>query len=130
MGQPTVGNWKLLIRNLRTGNIPKHSIFNLLKEQSMTKQELIDSITEAMKIRYDRAVSKADVSAFLDSLSDVATVSLKAGEDVMLPGLGKLVVKEKAARAGRNPQTGETIQIAAKRVAAFSPTKALKDALE
>ncbi len=96
----------------------------------MTKQELIDSITEAMKIRYDRAVSKADVSAFLDSLGDVATVSLKAGEDVTLPGLGKLVVKEKAARAGRNPQTGETIQIAAKRVAAFSPTKALKDALE
>ena len=96
----------------------------------MTKQELIDSITEAMKIRYDRAVSKADVSALLDSLGDVATVSLKAGEDVTLPGLGKLIVKEKAARAGRNPKTGETIQIAAKRVAAFNPAKVLKEALE
>ncbi|MBA4707747.1 HU family DNA-binding protein [Aquitalea aquatica] len=96
----------------------------------MTKQELIDSITEVMKTRHDRAVSKADASAFMDSLGDVAAVCLKAGEDVTLPGLGKLVVKEKAARAGRNPQTGETIQIPAKRVAAFSPAKALKDALE
>nr|WP_308444341.1 HU family DNA-binding protein [Laribacter hongkongensis] len=95
----------------------------------MTKQDLIERIIETMKIRYDRAVSKADVTALLDALGDVTTERLQAGEDVPLPGIGKLVVKAKDARTGRNPKTGHTIQIPAKRVAAFSPAKALKDAL-
>ena len=122
-------NYKLLIRNLRTGNIPKCSIFNLIRNANMTKQDLIERITETMKIRYDRAVSKADVSALLDALGDVTTDRLKAGEDVPLPGIGKLVVKAKAARTGRNPKTGETIQIPAKRVPNFTPAKARKDAV-
>jgi DNA-binding protein HU-beta len=95
----------------------------------MTKQELIERITEIMKIRHDRTVSKTDVAALLDALGDVATERLKAGDDVSLPGLGKLAVKTKAARTGRNPKTGEAIQIPAKRVPDFSSAKALKDAL-
>lgn len=95
----------------------------------MTKQDLIERITETMKIRHDRAVSKTDVASLLDTLGDVATERLKAGDDVSLPGLGKLAVKTKAARTGRNPKTGEAIQIPAKRVPDFSPAKALKDAL-
>lgn len=95
----------------------------------MTKQDLIERITETMKNRHDRAVSKTDVASLLDTLGDVATERLKAGDDVSLPGLGKLAVKTKAARTGRNPKTGEAIQIPAKRVPDFSPAKALKDAL-
>lgn len=95
----------------------------------MTKQDLIERITETMKIRHDRAVSKTDVTSLLDALGDVVTERLMAGDDVSLPGLGKLAVKAKAARTGRNPKTGESIQIPAKRVPDFSPAKALKDAL-
>ena len=95
----------------------------------MTKQDLIERLTETMKIRYDRAVSKTDVASLLDALGDVITERLKAGDEVTLPGLGKLAVKAKAARTGRNPKTGEAIQIPAKRVPDFSAAKALKDAL-
>ena len=95
----------------------------------MTKSELIDRITETMRIRYDRCMSKVDVVSFLDSLTDVVTERVAAGDDVPLPGLGKLSVKEKAARTGRNPATGESIQIPAKRVPDFTPVKALKDAV-
>lgn len=91
----------------------------------MTKQELIERITETMA----GAVSKTDVASVLSALGDVATERLKAGDEVPLPSLGKLVVKSKAARTGRNPKTGEAIQIPAKRVPDFSPAKALKDAL-
>lgn len=125
----SLANYKLLIRNLRTGNIPKHSIFHLIRDFNMTKQDLIERLTETMKIRYDRAVSKTDVASLLDALGDVATDILKAGDDVPLPGLGKLVVKSKAARIARNPKTGEAVQVPAKRVPDFTPAKALKDAI-
>lgn len=95
----------------------------------MTKSELIDRITETMRIRYDRCMSKVDVVSFLDSLTDVVTERVAAGDDVPLPGLGKFFVKEKAARTGRNPATGESIQIPAKRIPNFTPVKALKDAV-
>lgn len=95
----------------------------------MTKQDLIERITETMRTRYDRTVSKTDVAALLDALGDVTTSQLKDGGEVPLPGLGKLAVKAKAARTGRNPKTGEAIQIPAKRVPGFTATKPLKDAL-
>lgn len=124
-------NFRLLIRNLRTGNtsVPENSIFNLIKEQNMKEQELVERIAALMKIRYGRAVSKTAVAILLDSLSDVVTAKLKSGDEVILPNLGKLAVKHKAARTGRNPQTGESIQIQAKRVADFTAAKSLKDAL-
>ena len=92
----------------------------------MTKTELIDLLTQTMKVHHDRAVNKADAAAFLDSLSIITTTTLEAGGEVPLPGLGKLSV---AAREGRNPRTGETIQIAASRKLKFAPAKALKDAV-
>lgn len=95
----------------------------------MTKPELIELLTQTMKIHHDRAVNKADAAAFLDSLSVIATTTLEAGGEVPLPGIGKLSVAACAARAGRNPATGEKIQIAASRKLKFSPTTALKNAV-
>lgn len=96
----------------------------------MTKQEFIERITETMKIRHDRAVSKTDVAALLESLSAVATERLQAGEDVPLSGIGKLVVKARPARIGRNPKTGAAVQIPSRRTPAFTAARALKDALQ
>ncbi|MGC0151214.1 HU family DNA-binding protein [Chromobacterium vaccinii] len=96
----------------------------------MTKQELMERITETMKIRYERAVSKVDVAAFLESFGDVATTELAAGREALLPGLGKLAVKQTQPRQGRNPKTGETLEIAGRRAPKFAASKLLKDALQ
>lgn len=93
----------------------------------MTKQELIDRITEEMKLQHNRCVGKADVSALLESLATASYVALDAGDEVTIPGIGKLSVTTRAARTGRNPSTGEEIAIPAKRVPAFKALKALKD---
>jgi DNA-binding protein HU-beta len=89
----------------------------------VNKSELIDRIAEAADI------SKASASRALDAALDAITQSLKDGEPVALVGFGTFTVRDRAAREGRNPQTGETISIAEARVPAFKPGKALKDAL-
>jgi DNA-binding protein HU-beta len=90
---------------------------------NVNKSELIDRIAEAADI------SKASASRALDAALDAITLSLKDGEPVALVGFGTFTVRDRAAREGRNPQTGETISIAEARVPAFKPGKALKDAL-
>ena len=65
----------------------------------------------------------------MDATIEAVTSSLKNAESVALVGFGTFLVRERAARTGRNPKTGETIQIAAAKVPAFKPGKALKDAL-
>lgn len=95
----------------------------------MNKSQLVDAITAKMTSTHDRAVSKADVYALLSSLDSVVTDELKNGGEVALVGLGKLKVSQKAARTGRNPQTGAAIEIAAKTVVKFTPAKALADAV-
>lgn len=89
----------------------------------MNKTELIDRIADAADI------SKADATRALDATIDAVTNSLKQNEPVALVGFGTFTVRERAARTGRNPQTGATINIAAAKVPAFKPGKALKDAL-
>ena len=88
----------------------------------MNKSELIDSIAESADI------SKASAGRALDAAIDAVTSELKAGGQVSLVGFGTFSVKERAARAGRNPQTGETIQIKAAKIPSFKAGKALKDA--
>lgn len=95
----------------------------------MNRQELIAAIQEASTSRYGAGVSKTVVAAVLDTLGDVAQAEMQQGGEVTLPGLGKLSVKSRAARTGRNPATGEEMQIAAKNVPHFSAAKALKDAV-
>ncbi|NOX49001.1 MAG: HU family DNA-binding protein [Gammaproteobacteria bacterium] len=89
----------------------------------MNKTELIDRIAESSDI------SKAAAGRALDATIDAITDSLKNAESVSLVGFGTFLVRDRAARTGRNPQTGATIQIKAAKVPAFKAGKALKDAL-
>lgn len=89
----------------------------------MNKSQLIDSI--AAKADISKAAASRAVDAFVDAITD----SLKEGDQVALVGFGTFAVRERAARTGRNPQTGATIEIAAAKVPAFKPGKALKDAV-
>ena len=89
----------------------------------MNKAELIDAVAEASEI------SKAAATRAIDAVIDNITNSLKKDEQVTLVGFGTFTVRNRAARLGRNPQTGETIQIKASNVPAFKPGKALKDAV-
>ena len=86
----------------------------------MNKQELIENIAASADI------TKAAAGRALDSMIDSITGSLKNGDSVVLVGFGTFSVRDRAARTGRNPQTGEEIQIAAARVPAFKAGKALK----
>ena len=89
----------------------------------MNKQELIENIAESADI------TKAAAGRALDSMIDSVTGALKGGDSVVLVGFGTFTVRDRAARTGRNPQTGEEIQIAAAKVPAFKAGKALKDAV-
>lgn len=89
----------------------------------MNKSELIDAIAD------DADLSKADAARAADAFVDAITTALKGGDQVTLVGFGTFSVKERAARSGRNPQTGATIQIAASKSAVFKAGKALKDAV-
>ncbi len=88
----------------------------------MNKSELIASIATGADI------SKADAERALNATISTITSELANGGEVALVGFGTFKVNERAARSGRNPQTGETIQIAAAKVPAFKAGKALKDA--
>ena len=89
----------------------------------MNKSELIDAIAAGADI------SKASAGRALDSALDAVTGALKNGDQVSLVGFGTYSVKHRAARAGRNPQTGAEIQIKAASVPSFKAGKALKDAV-
>lgn len=89
----------------------------------MNKTELIDKISESADI------SKASASRALEAALEAITDSLKQADPVVLVGFGTFSVKDRAARTGRNPQTGAPIHIAAARVPAFKAGKALKDSL-
>ena len=89
----------------------------------MNKSQLIDKIAAGADI------SKAAAGRALDSMIDAVTDALKKDDQVALVGFGTFSVRERSARTGRNPQTGETIQIAAAKVPSFTAGKALKDAV-
>ncbi|MEL0036724.1 MAG: HU family DNA-binding protein [Gammaproteobacteria bacterium] len=89
----------------------------------MNKSELIDAIAS------EADISKASAGRALDSMINSITGALSGGDSVSLVGFGTFSVKERAARTGRNPQTGETIQIKAAKVPGFKAGKALKDAV-
>ncbi len=90
---------------------------------SVNKTELIDAIAASADI------PKAAAGRALDAVVDSITGALKKGDSVALVGFGTFAVKERAARTGRNPQTGAEIQIPAARVPGFKAGKALKDAV-
>ncbi|MFB6349094.1 HU family DNA-binding protein [Moraxella marmotae] len=89
----------------------------------MNKSELVDSVAQSAGLTKEQA-AKA-VNAFTASVQG----ALQRGDDVVLVGFGTFSVKERAARTGRNPKTGEEIQIAASKVPSFKAGKGLKDSV-
>ena len=89
----------------------------------MNKTELIAAIAEKTEL------SKKDAEKALKAFTDVVEEELKKGEKIQLVGFGTFEVSERAAREGRNPQTRETMQIAASKSPKFKAGKALKDAI-
>ena len=87
----------------------------------MNKTELVAAIAEQTSLQ------KKDAEKALKAFIDVVTDELKKGGKVQLVGFGTFEVSERAAREGRNPMTGETIQISASKTPKFKPGKALKD---
>ncbi|MDR7072550.1 MULTISPECIES: HU family DNA-binding protein [Bacillales] len=90
----------------------------------MNKTDLINSVSEQAQL------SKKDASKAVDAVFEAITGTLQSGSKVQLIGFGNFEVRERAARKGRNPQTGEEIEISASKVPAFKPGKALKDAVK
>ncbi|MFD3446111.1 HU family DNA-binding protein [Microbacteriaceae bacterium 4G12] len=90
----------------------------------MNKTDLINAVAEA------GSLSKKDATKAVDAVFESILEALKNGDKVQLIGFGNFEVRERAARKGRNPQTGEEIEIAASKVPAFKPGKALKDAVQ
>ena len=89
--------------------------------KALSKSQLVGAIAEKA------ALSKKQAAEILDHLASLAYKHAK--DTFTLPGIGKLVLKDRAARMGRNPKTGEAIQIKAKRVVKFRVAKAAKDAI-
>jgi DNA-binding protein HU-beta len=91
----------------------------------MNKGELFDAVHK----RAGEIVSKAKIAGIVDATLETISGSLKKGEAVMLIGFGTFSTGKRAARAGRNPRTGEAIKIPAAKTVKFSAGKALKDAV-
>ena len=89
----------------------------------MKKSEIVDAISEKA------GLTKSDASKAYDALVEVFTEELKKGNKISIVGFGTFAVSERAAREGRNPRTGETVQIAARRAVTFKPGAALKEAV-
>ncbi|KQL49635.1 HU family DNA-binding protein [Brevibacillus choshinensis] len=87
----------------------------------MNKTELITKVAELTEL------TKKDSSKAVDAILEAISNSLQNGEKVSLIGFGNFEVRERAARKGRNPQTGEEIEIASSKLPAFKPGKELKD---
>ena len=106
------------------GDIPKLVIVkNPEEEYNMNKTELAAAMAERAEI------SKKDAEAALKAFTDVVAEELKKGEKIQLVGFGTFEVSERAARTGRNPQTGAEMTIAASKAPKFKAGKALKDSI-
>lgn len=90
----------------------------------MNKSELVAAMAEKAEI------TKKDAGEALDALLEIVSEQLEVGNEVALTGFGTFKTRVQAARTGRNPQTGETIQIAEKTVPVFKAGKTLKDAVK
>jgi DNA-binding protein HU-beta len=91
--------------------------------KSMTKSQLLAHLAEKAEM------SRKDVAKFLDLLVETAYKEAKSAGEFTMPGLGKLLKKQRAARMGRNPATGQQISIPAKTVVKFRMSKAAKEAI-
>ncbi|MFB9758781.1 HU family DNA-binding protein [Ectobacillus funiculus] len=89
----------------------------------MNKTDIINNVAEQVEL------TKKDATKAVDAVFDTIFSALKTGDNVQLIGFGNFEIRDRAARIGRNPQTGEEIEIAASKMPAFKPGKALKEAV-
>jgi DNA-binding protein HU-beta len=116
-----IENVKARTRDLRVGGIRLKG--ELMATTRMTQTQLVRSLAE--KCEVNNKVSRQ----FLDELSGMAIAEVKKNGVFVLPGIGRLVRVDRKARTGRNPATGETIKIPAKKVVKFRVAKAAKDSI-
>ena len=90
----------------------------------MTKADIIEAVYEKVG-----GFSKKEAAEIVESVFNQIKETLERGEKIKISGFGNFIVREKKARIGRNPQTGEEITISARRVLTFKPSQVLKDAL-
>jgi len=90
----------------------------------MLKQQLVQAVSEEV------GLTRKSAGAAIEAMLKIITNSLTNGEDVLLTGFGKFTVRNRAARTGRNPQTGAQLKIAATKTPAFRAGKALKSAVK
>ncbi len=90
----------------------------------MNKSELVDAIASRS------GMTKADTIKVLDAFTDTVTDVLVSDDQILIPGFGQFLTGNRSARKGRNPQTGEEIEIKASRVAKFKAGKKLKEAVQ
>jgi DNA-binding protein HU-beta len=95
----------------------------MAEKKPMSKAQLVDHVATKM------GVKKAEARTFIEDLASLAAKEVKRSGQFVLPGVGKLVLAKRKARMGRNPQTGEPIQIPAKTVLKFRIAKSMKDAV-
>lgn len=93
------------------------------REANMTKAEIIEQIYEKV------GFSKKESAEIVEMVFDTMKETLEKGEKIKISGFGNFVVRQKRPRIGRNPQTGEEIEISARRVLTFRPSQVLKSAL-
>ena len=89
----------------------------------MTKVDIIESIYEKV------GFSKKEVSKIVESVFDIIKETLKREDKIKISGFGNFVVRKKRSRRGRNPQTGDDIEITSRRILTFKPSQVLKGAL-
>lgn len=92
-------------------------------KKRMSQSEVINHFAEKFDLK------RSQVKELFEELSDLASSEVKSNGEFVLPGLGKMVLSERKAREGRNPQTGETIQIPAKTTLKFRLGKGIKDSV-
>ncbi len=103
-------------------SLSNHLILLILRD-IMTKSDMVEKIYE--KIGF----SKKESAELVEMVFDIIKSTLESGEKIKIAGFGNFVVKEKADRRGRNPQTGEEIVISARKILTFKPSQVLKSAI-
>ncbi len=91
------------------------------QEQTMTKADLIDAVATAIEM------SRKDSDVIVEAVFDGIAKSLRSGDKIEIRGFGSFRTRQRNSRFGRNPKTGERVQVPAKRVPYFKPSKELKD---
>ncbi len=115
--------FKINYNNVPALSLLKDKAGNKSIMTKMTKAQLVSTLAEKS------GLSKKEVTNFFDTFNEVVYEEVKRNEECLIPGFGKMIKQKRKARKGRNPATGEEIQIPAKTVAKIKLSKAAKDAI-